>query len=1840
MPTIDNLNFAVILNDEEFNAKIQNDIKLAKELNTSVSSLLNIKSKIPQMKVSIDTKNAEVSLEKLNSYFAELAKADFTKIGEKLDVSAQVNQALLQLKKLQEEIDVIQDLRQEDGTDMGLALEFKRAQEEANRLLATIAELRKTEKAVNAPSQFGSFIQSLTEQTMEQKQLIEYYKAEEAASKEVAREKAKEEAARKKNAEAIEKERRAQAKGEFKEYIQGLTAANPELKAMAQYYRELERETSRNAQAAQGAAVHQKTLNQQLEKTSRIGREIKGALAGMFSIYGAKAFISNLVRVTGEFELHKTSLGAILHDLNQAEAIISDIKELAIESPFQFKELTTYAKQLSAFSIPVEELFETTKMLADVSVGLNVAMDRLVLAYGQVRSATFLRGQEVRQFTEAGIPILDELARKFSEIEGTLVSTGDVFDRISAREVPFEMVADIFKEMTSEGGKFYKMQELQAETLKVKINNLKDAYEIMLNEIGESTSGALKSGVDKIRELFNNWEAIGWQLKSLVITFGAYKAAVALVNISDQIAKFGSLSKAIKNTAAAQKLLNSALLTNPYAAAAVAITALTLGIARGVKEANAFRKEMEGIANTHFDEAIDSVDRFKELVNNLNNAAEGSENFRNAISRLNREYGDYLPNLLTEKNALDEVKKSSDAVTRAIYARAKAQAYEKGQQKIEETYGEVKDYYGAEFINELVDKGIERKAARELFKNFTDEIDKQTETWNPYELFNKVYSEYYKTEDKFFTGFERLGNNIKSSIPFLSNQKGWGIPDFLTNGWQTAADALLNYSRNASRAIEDQNRLSDIVQAKFGNDYDPEALKTEIDEITSRFDKLKDAQKGVTQTREQFNDAIRKLDIARLKEEINVYSKFGRLEIVDNLKSQLAELETTAEGWRAAVIDILTTAGLTEQRAGALWPSAKKGTLEYGKGLIQQEKELREGLHYITDQDKELTNKFQKNLGLAQKIIQLLNLSDPKKGNKGESKEEKKLKRQIEVLRNLQKEYEDLKKLGASDNSIKTLFEAAYPDLIKENGKDFVTDLNYLERAIKLAEKLATKNPEAARKALASIGGDQVTQYKNNLEELNRSYEKSAKAAEKFFETMRKWKTEDFNIGGSGVLFDLRKIVSEFNSTTNQIELKGKKLKEGLNSIFASFSNDDAISYLEIREHATDIEGYKNLDIKDLLPEITKDFGKRIAKEVAQNAIGGFDVIKKTFVETFGEDAWDEFFDSLVTEGSSAIDKLILKNKEFEKTVAQNKIEDLAKEYANQLTADLNLTDWSDKTLRQISTIRESLANLMEGDSVVDTTTIEAIKAAGLTLEEFEVLVDKFLGKKFGEAVDEQMKTAQKAAQSFATIFGDLGGAFVNLGDATESEALGGVGQVLNVTEDVATTILECEALWSAVGDAAKTAASVTGEVAKATGGLLSSLSIITMIVKLVIIAIEQIANAIGASAKAQRELNMAAIEYAKVMNEISLNLADTMFGDNFRAILKENFEQTQRTYENLINLYLKLIEDSVANRDLSGTPKLHDMVDIARYFGFGAFYTQEMADALSKIFPDWTFNTIDGSKEQFLEYIEFLKLHRQELENALKNESGYKLSAAAKEDLAQILDAYEQYMKALEELKKSVQDIFGSMADDIVSNMIDAFKRTGDAAADLEKVFQNLGETLLKSLASSWVIDNILNKYEDRAVGILERMAFGEDEFNVANDLANLTNDIKSDLENGADFIGSLAKVFSDAGLLGTEGEDAQTLADGIKGITEDTANLLASYLNAIRADVSYARVIWERLDVTSQKIAASLAGFSAPNFMEYQMQIAANTQNIATNTERIMNYIGDVITSSDGPTGIRVYS
>lgn len=225
-------------------------------------------------------------------------------------------------------------------------------------------------------------------------------------------------------------------------------------------------------------------------KAAGITIQFQQQLANYTGLYGLERILKSIITIGGQFEVQHVALRNILGDVQEANVLFGQLQELAIESPKTFMELTAYAKQLSAYQIPASELYDTTKRLADMSSGLGVDMNRLILAYGQVRSAAVLRGQELRQFTEAGIPMVQALANKFTEMNGKLTTTADVFALISKRAVPFEMVKEVLWDMTNQGGQFYNMQAELADTLYGKWQKLQDQWQITLGNIASGASPA------------------------------------------------------------------------------------------------------------------------------------------------------------------------------------------------------------------------------------------------------------------------------------------------------------------------------------------------------------------------------------------------------------------------------------------------------------------------------------------------------------------------------------------------------------------------------------------------------------------------------------------------------------------------------------------------------------------------------------------------------------------------------------------------------------------------------------------------------------------------------------------------------------------------------------------------------------------------------------------------------------------------------------------------------------------------------------------------------------------------------------------------------------------------------------------------------------------------------------------------------------------------------------------------------------------------------------------------------------------------------------------------------
>ncbi|MBR1557125.1 MAG: hypothetical protein IJ647_05135, partial [Prevotella sp.] len=317
----------------------------------------------------------------------------------------------------------------------------------------------------------------------------------------------------------------------------GLDAAN---KAATDAVKQLNTAQKESVNAANQMTAEQQRLAQALNHTTESARgqsqvlsDLKMLATQYLSVWGAQSFLNNIIEIGGQLEMQRLSIGAILGDTAHANDLFDKIKAQAIQSPFGVVELDQMTKQLSAYGFQYNELFDMTKRLADISAATGTSVDRLALALGHVRSEAALSGYTLRQFSMANIPLAKKLSEHLTEVEKRFVSVADVRKRVSKKEIGYEDVVNVLKDLTNEGGMFYNMQETISQSVKARFKNLHDALDIMFGDIAESSSGdALKGLAKTLTEMTTHWREFFAIAKNVGIVFGAYKLAVIGYNVA------------------------------------------------------------------------------------------------------------------------------------------------------------------------------------------------------------------------------------------------------------------------------------------------------------------------------------------------------------------------------------------------------------------------------------------------------------------------------------------------------------------------------------------------------------------------------------------------------------------------------------------------------------------------------------------------------------------------------------------------------------------------------------------------------------------------------------------------------------------------------------------------------------------------------------------------------------------------------------------------------------------------------------------------------------------------------------------------------------------------------------------------------------------------------------------------------------------------------------------------------------------------------------------------------------------------------------------------------------
>lgn len=708
---------------------------------------------------------------------------------------------------------------------------------------------------------------------------------------------------------------------------------------------------ARHTQNLKEAGVSSRNLSEQTSYMSSYISRWAQRMAFAFSINTVQGFVEQIAAVRGQFELSQRSLEAILQNKPKAGEIFNKTVELAVKSPFRIKDLVDYTRQLSAYRIESDKLYDTTKRLADVSAGLGVDMGRLILAYGQVKAAAYLRGSEVRQFTEAGVNMYGELQQYFKEVKGEAYTTAQIVDMISKRKVTFEDVEAIFQRMTDKGGTFYNMQEIQAETLQGKISNLKDAFDVMLNDIGKSNEGFFKDSIQFATNLLNHWEAIANVAKALLSIVVAIKVNSMFVQ--------SSLGKAFIINAAMVGRWRAFLdliqsMPTAFGKMKTAISAIG-GSLKAALGGFAFYAILQTIMNYR-----NALQQFDETIRK---ARESTVDALGKISELSAKYKDFSNVIYRAQNNVDDskaIEEKRKALNKLIEQanrdglEIKINITELNETQLDKEFETLKKRY-TDFIFEL--EAIKERAAQsdksgwwwgvsgikeglDEYKTAAIDIISQTnKIEKAMALANIGYEDANIKTQKYFDTLRNGRIDGEADIDYLKRMRdAWkGLEDYYSRNSMVLPDWLVKgqgYMKGMSDSFDDlssaikqtEENFKDVFVGKGGIEEfkkryqkDPIKLKVEIDQYAAEND-LSDTQKKLLYDIARKNYGIKiplEVDdsdtepaIKTIIEDLQEYADKNKIKISvevkdpKNLNETINDYQKSAKDWQETIDNI------------------------------------------------------------------------------------------------------------------------------------------------------------------------------------------------------------------------------------------------------------------------------------------------------------------------------------------------------------------------------------------------------------------------------------------------------------------------------------------------------------------------------------------------------------------------------------------------------------------------------------------------------------------------------------------------------------------------------------------------------------------------------------------------------------------------------------------------------------------------------------------------------------------------------------------------------------------------
>lgn len=1639
----------------------------------------------------------------------------------------------------------------------------------------------------------------------------------------------------------------------------------------------------RSANAARRHMTATLNMNGAMNSQLSIVGQLRNEFLGLYSIYAAQNFLRAVVDIGGELENQKIAMASILQDEGKATTIFNQIKKLAVASPFGVMDLNQYAKQLSAYSIPYNELYDTMKRLADISAGVGVDMGRIILAFGQIKAAKFLKGTELRQLTEANIPMVDKLAERFSKLEGRIVSAGEVLDMISKKKVTFEDVKDVLWELTDDGGMFHNMQEVLSESVKSKWKNLADAIDIMLGDIAESMGSTLKWTAESLTTLAQNWKEVVPFITAATAAFGTYRVAVyagsRAMGVANATLIKGTLAAKQKTAAdlvmasnyrtltAAEKGLiasRNAMTTAEWRALAVsgalnkeqALRLITLGKIKSGQAGhitqllNISKAELQvamsagkaRVAMTMLSYGAKQVwTAFKGLFNPYMylfaglfaitelwyKSGQKADEMNERISELTTRAQDGFKNLTKEAQKFADVDpfKANDASLIS---------------SIEEMKTALKDYspVWADTFNETFKTDDEGNTVKSLAEQYILLRNALNDTKEAYKLLNAIrgtseyandatdgyfdesfseniedyikaekhidkiidrmagsYIEYYTAMQKVIAKYDDFakvasGKSLKEQLDIIKE-----YPKALaslnnelpfTGGYRDDIFQLRKAWKNSKRVFEEE--VSPDMQS-FISEY-----KSRLQAAGWNLDNLSDAQRiaiglDISSFLDQFKEMpvdIRKfLNGEILEKQFNIKINAEYTETIQSLSDLQKKFNEATDGQFEAQIKVSTDSEKIIEGVQKAYKEAKETTNKLKPVLIKAGIDLSGigaiDLSKLPDWQKQIVSDYKKAFDTMQagekgaKEIGF-SLTDPNKDKSKKDAFAERLKERVNLLKEAYSEYKKWTDIvGKGEAASKVKESGIFDSLFK--GKEPVDIGNYRDELNKILNQLDDKT-EVRRDLKVSIRKVIADIDANAMKEAS---DKAAKELERYVsDVSKKWDIykQLVNAGASkkdastyafGFLTDYE------NEAQYLIDTVQKKLKEKAVDLPFTLSDDEAESILGGKDSPLYKQFFKVWkDAKEAFEKdkvsIALDDTKVIAN--ARSTIEKIRILSEQYASKTGlsvgkngelvgdtsglnnvQKAYlDEYNKKLIELKSTLLQLLpewekIFGDKEQRSFSDLKEAERIAREIKNNAKVSYD-SDGKPNGFTSFFTKDDgSIENVKGAYSLLDKLikAIPQLQDAQLAVNPFKTLAknvkELFTSEKDSDKLEKKIGRLGESAAESADLVGNFAGQMSSMFDALGNE---GMADTMGNVQDAMSSISNIGQGFAKGG--------IVGGIAAAAG---------------------EAVNWIGKIAQAHDKKLDKAIEKSKLRVQQLQYIYEQIDGILERFLgsgteLKLVDAENDRTRLNQLNNQIGAIRNK-------GKINIFDLMSLQKY--------KQEAEKLQKRVSAYDEGGAYGYQRALMQE------QLSELEKQRQAEIDKK-----KTDDSKVADYENQIAEMKQQIKdfaeETAESLYGINLKDWASQLGDALYEAWQKGEDGAEAFKNKVADIMGDVMNSILKISIL----EPAMQQLQKMLFGEDgmsgyfgkDFSLdEKELESIADYLMGVSEKTDDYYSMLDKLNNymekkyGISMKEEEEDSGSGLSKGIQNVTENTANLLASYINAIRADVSVKREYVRRL-------------------------------------------------------------